>query len=302
MMLKDTISVTRFVLVGAAGVAIALAGCGSAAPLEVSARPEIVNRATGALATASLKWLNGAYGPSCVSRSGSWSLDLGGTPGVMDYPALSVVRSNAGCELSVTELVADATYKASPALALSSNYRGSASAFSKSGEGPSFYGNAKLGSSTFDGNFVLSLLFSGDANGQTGSTSGTYATSTATSSSSEVAPPDYAFDLTDVAYQYDVKKVVAQVSGGVALTDRNYPGDSYVVDAGTLGNSPTFADYDMAYTSGTKITISSANPTVGTSSLLSVGTNVTSPVVRTIVIRRVVERVVAYQAIRVTFT
>lgn len=280
---------------------IGVAGCGSAPPAEVQARPEIVNRAGGALATASLKWLNGTYGPSCVSRSGSWSLDLGGTSGVMDYPALSVVRSNAGCELSITALVADATYTASPALALSSNY-GSASAFAKPSGGPSFYGNAKLGSSSFDGNFVLSLLFSGDATGQTGSTSGTYATSTATSSSSAVAPPDYAFSLTGVAYEYDVNKVVTQVSGGVALTDGTYPGDSYVVDAGTLGASPTFADYDAAYTAGTKTSISSVNPTVATSNLLSVGTSVASPVVRTIVLRRVVQGVVAYQAIRVTFT
>ncbi len=277
-------------------------GCGSPPPAEVQARPEIVNRAGGALATASLKWLNGTYGPSCVSRSGSWSLDLGGTSGVMDYPALSVVRSNAGCELSVTALVADATYTATPALALTSTYGGSASAFAKPGERPSFYGNAKLGSSSFDGNFVLSLLFSGDSSGQTGSTSGSYATSTATSSSSAVAPPDYGFDLTGVAYEYDINKVITQVSGGVALTDRNYPGDSYVVDAGTLGATPTFADYDAAYTSGTKTTISATNPTVDTSKLLSVGTNVSSPVVRTIVIRRVVEGVVAYQAIRVTFT
>jgi hypothetical protein len=279
-----------------------LSGCSSAPATEVRAQPEIVNRSGGALATASLKWLNGTYGPSCVSRSGAWSLDLGGTPGLMDNPALSVVKSNVGCELAVTALVADVTYSASPALPLKSTYGSTASAFSKPGEGPSFYGNAKLDTSTFDGNFVLSLLFSGDPSGQTGSTSGTYASSTATSSSSAVAPPDYAFDLSGVAYQYDVNKVVTSVSGGVALTDRNYQGESYVVDTGTLGASPTFADYDAAYASGTKTSISATNPTVDTSKLLSVGTNVSSPVVRTILIRRVVDGVVAYQAIRVTFT
>ena len=287
--------VTAFVLT-------TLSGCGSPPPSDVRAQPEIVNRSGGALATASLKWLNGTYGPSCVSRSGAWSLDLGGTSGLMDHPALSVVKSNVGCELAVTALVADATYSASPALSLRSTYGGMASAFSKPGEGPSFYGNARLDTSTFDGNFVLSLLFSGDPSGQTGSTSGTYATSTATSSSSAVEPPDYAFDLSGVAYQYDINKVVASVSGGVALTDRNFTGESYVVDAGTLGASPTFAAYDAAYAAGTKTTLSSANPTIDTSKLLSVGTDLSSPVVRTIVIRRVVEGVVAYQAIRVTFT
>jgi hypothetical protein len=72
-----------------------------------------------------------------------------------------VVKNDAACSLTVTSLVADQTYTGVAPITMTSAYQGSASAFHSSGYG-SFYANAKLNSTSFACNFVMTTLVSSD--------------------------------------------------------------------------------------------------------------------------------------------
>jgi hypothetical protein len=118
---------------------------------------------------------------------------------------------------------------------------------------------------------------------------------------SVVPPPNYTFDPAGVMVKVDASRVVLSVSGGLTLTDGTRTGTAYVVDAGTLPASPTFADYDGVYQAGTAVAITGPNPVIPGASLLAVGMSLVSPVTRTVLVRRQVSGVVAYQAIKLTF-
>jgi len=116
-----------------------------------------------------------------------------------------------------------------------------------------------------------------------------------------VPPPNYTFDPASVVVKVDASRTVLSVSGDLTLTDGTRTGTAYVVNAGTLPASPTLADYDGAYQAGTQVVIAGANPVIPGASLLAVGTSLVSPATRTVLVRRQVSGVVAYQAIKLTF-
>jgi hypothetical protein len=142
-------------------------------PESVGANATLAAQTTSALTVGSLAAINGTYGAGCIARTGSWSVRVSGVAALANA-ALSVVKNNTACVLTVTSLVADQTYVATPAIALTGAYQASASAFSAGGV--VFHGNAKLGATTFASDFVVTLLYSQDP-GSTASTftaSGTY--------------------------------------------------------------------------------------------------------------------------------
>ncbi len=145
------------------GVALAGVHCSGndlASDAEVDAK--LVGNATSALTVSDVTWINGTYG-TCLNRSvgGNWSLRVSGAA-AMDYGALSVVKKDSGCVLTVTSVVASGvTYTATPTLALGTSYAATASAFqAPMSASVYFYGNAKLSSTTFASNVTLSLLMS----------------------------------------------------------------------------------------------------------------------------------------------
>jgi hypothetical protein len=289
-------------VVGLAFAGLALFACHGQSTADASG--EVLGQTASALSTASIKWLNGTYGAGCTDRSGSWSLRLGGAQ-AMDNPGLSVVTNDTGCVLTLTELVADATYVASPSIILDTSYAASASSFAPGGASTvSFYGNAILSSKSFANSFTVGVAFSDDPRAGSGGVTGTYSGVSATSSVTSVSSPDYTLSLISgsLAFQVDVNHLVTSSSGTADLTDGSATASSYVIDVGTLPASPTFDDYDAAYVAGTPVMIGGANPSVAASALLANGTDVSSPVVRTIILRRATSGVPAYQAFKVTFT
>jgi Ice-binding-like len=144
-------------------VAAASAACiaGSAELESVTAEPHTMST-TQALADGSLKAINGTYGSGCLQRSGSWSLLVSGTGALTNAP-LTVVKDNTACVLTLTSLVADQTYTPVSSIDMSASYLDVASAFEAGVGGPvEFYANAKLDSASFAGDFVVTVLVSGD--------------------------------------------------------------------------------------------------------------------------------------------
>jgi hypothetical protein len=279
-------------------------GCAAEAQEAESVGGEAISAqvSTQALSEAALSWVNGTYGANCTARSGNFSVRVNGS-GAMDNAALSVVKNNTACTLSLTGLVAAGeTYTASPTLGLTGSY-GSASAFVKSGSSlTSFYLNAKLSSTSFSSSFTIALVVSADPNAATGGVSAAYDTVSSTSSVTSVDASDYSADTTGIEIKADADKAITSVTGSLALSDGARTAVSYVIDAATLPASPSFADYDTLFSSGSPTTISGANPSIAGSALISVGASVASPAVRTLVLRRVTSGVPAYQAFRITFS
>jgi hypothetical protein len=278
-------------------------GCITPEDQVVTASAETINATSAALGAGTLLWANGTYGAGCVSRSGNWSVRISGSD-PMDNAALSVLQNNTACVLTLTGLVADQAYTASPSINMTTSYQGSASAFAPaSGGSLSFYGNAALSASTFASNFVVTILYSDNPNPGTGAVTGGYASVSATSSATSVASPNYTLDLTTGALTVltDVNYVVQSVSGTANLVQGTITGGGYFVDQGTLPASPTFAQLDTAYTAATKTAMSGSNPqTIPASAFGLSGVDLTTSAVRTIVIQRVVSGVPAYQTFKIT--
>ena len=284
---------------------IAMSACVAEAPgtNEVQGQAEIIDRSHQGLTASTVKWVNGTYGVGCIGKaSGSWSARIAGTA-TMDNAALSVVTNNTACTLTVTTLVADQAYPAAPSIALGSAYANTASSMSVGGY-LRLYGNAKISDPAFASNFVVSFLYSDDPNAvTTGVTSGhsmVSSTSTATSVTSPSYTVDYATDYFTVLT--DAANIVTSTSGKLDLIDGATTGTGYVINAGTLASSPTFAQIDAAYTAGTPVAITGANPQINASAFSLSGVDLTSPVVRTIIVETVTSGVAAYQTIKITIS
>lgn len=290
------------ILAFVAGVSIASTACGGAEGGDATANVELIDATRGALTTAKVRWANGMFGPGCKSRSGKWSVPIDPAVTTMDNPVLSVSKNDAACTLKITELVGDETYRAAPPIVLTNTFTAIAAPFNRPdavGGKAAFYANARVGTTTFDGPFTLTLLVSGEAAESAVSASGTYATSRASASVTTVTAPDYAVDISTLAFEFDAYPLVTAVTGSLTLTVGSHPGEGYVV-VDTLPASPTFADYDAAYNAGTAHPIVNG-ATIAGGTLLSVGSALTSDVVRTVLVRRTVDGVPSYQVVTVTF-
>jgi len=137
---------------------VSIGGC-DAGSGEDSVGP--VMEVTGTL-IASLSAINGTYGAGCTARTGSWSVRISGADELV-YPALTVVKGNAACSLAVTEFIGDETYKAVPPITMTTAYQSTASELTFGVEFDDYYyANAKLSSTSFTSDFVLTLLVSND--------------------------------------------------------------------------------------------------------------------------------------------
>lgn len=291
--------------VAGVGLAVGSGGCigrQDETVAQVGGTPEIIRMTQQPLAAANIQWINGTYGASCAQNaSGSWSLGVATSTG-MTNSALSVVKNNTACVLTLTAVVANVAststvYNASSGITLGSSY-GSAASFATSAASTvkAFYADAFITPANFSANFALTLAYSDDPRNLTGSVSHTYTTVTASSSTSLVSAPDYTFAAGSLAIQTDANSVVTANGGSATLTVGSNAGQSYVIDT-TLGASPTFDAINTAYNAGTAVAIATAP---SGSSLLAIGT--TLPTTRNIIVQNISNGVIAYEVIRVTFS
>ena len=118
----------------------------------------------------------------------------------------------------------------------------------------------------------------------------------------ELPPPDYELDLSTFAFELDARRVVVSVTGEARLTEGRRSGESYAIDEGSLPERPTFGDYDEAFRKGTPRPLESPPLAIAGPLLLTVGTSLSEPIKRTIVVSRRADGVVTYQALRVNLS
>lgn len=296
---------------GAARLALALAlaagattaaGCGSSSDLT----PEVVlvDHSTAPLSLGALNALNGTYGSECIGRSGSWSSPIGSYSGALENSALSVVKGNSACVLTLTSvLIGNTKYDPASPVDLTDSYSSSPVAYTAEGElSIAFYGNLKLSDATYTNSFSISLLYSDDPTAASaGSPQAGYKYNSITSTQSNVIPSDYAVDGSSVDVLTDANKSISDVSGSIDLTDGTVTGQNYVITSAALGTSPSFDTIDTAYLAGTPVTISGSNPSIAASALSLVGASLaTTSVKRYVIVAHIVNSTRAYQVITLT--
>jgi hypothetical protein len=212
----------------------------------------------------------------------------------LDNDALSVVRNNTACALTLTELrTTGGLVTATPSFTLSTSYQGSASSF---GSPIEFYANARADSLSFADDFVLTVLYSDDSELASGDNTATFTFQTASVSTVSVDAPDYTLDVSGLLVQTDVDDVVQSASGSAELTEVSVTGTTYVVvDASDLD---TYAELDAAYLGATSAVFTTSIPA---SDFSLVGDDLTTPQVRTLIIANISGGVRAYQAFEITF-
>lgn len=245
-----------------------------------------------ALQGSDVQSINGSY-TGCSNRTGDWSLPVTGNP-TLDNPLLTVIQNDTGCTLALTDIITgtDGKLTAGTPITLAATY-GTAQPF---GSPIKYYANAILSSVSFASNFTLTLLFSDDPRIGTGSTTATYSSVSATAATQGVTAPNYTLDLTGVTVTADVSKISVSVSGNVALTGTITMGDTYVIVNTTVGN--TYAAINTAYLAGSSAAVAA---TIPASSFLATSVNLTTPVVRSLIIARTQNGVRAYQKFAITF-
>lgn len=288
------------------GSLLALAGCaaGSAASEDAPAEATeevVTGSVANPLATGTVQWINGTY-TTCLNRSGSWSARVSGTA-TMDNAALTVVKNDTACKLTITGVVADQAYAAAPTIALGASFLGVPALF---GVGAAqFPGNARLETTSYASDFQITFVYSGSDPVPVDSTvSGGYATVQSSVATTVVPASTYTMDVSNLRFQADVLQLVVGLTGQAVLVDGVIAGASYVIDAGTLAAAPTYAQVATAYTNAvlTQKTITGANPTIQAAefSVLTLSL-LGSTQVRNVIVKRTVAGVSAYQILRVTF-
>ena len=286
---------------GMAGCAPADATEEATSPIAVASDGEVLGSVSSALTNGSVQWINGTY-TSCVGRTGAWSARVSGTA-AMTNAALSVVKNDTTCILSMTGIYADQLYAATPAIALGTSFAAVASSF---GSGASqFSANAKLDSAAFAADFQLTLVFGDTTTTPTAVVvNSAYATVQSSVVTTGVTPPSYTIDTSGLLFQIDATGLVTGLSGSAQLTNGAVTGMTYAIDMGTLPANPTYLQVGVAWTVAllTQKPISGANPTVPGAQFGIVGLNLLSgSQVRTLIIQRTIAGVPAYQLFRITF-
>jgi len=248
--------------------------------------------------------LDGTY-TSCLERTGAWSVRVAANAPLTNTE-LSVISGDSGCVLAITSINADQAYATNTPVALSATYQVAPSSFAPaSGNGVSFYANAKLNSAGFGANFVIAVVHSGDPSQvDAGAVSATYATVQSTNQATVVSAPNYTISFTTgtpFTLQLDAAKTVLSASGAATLLDGAITGTTYVVDLGTLATTPSYLAVQAAFLAQTSHAISGANPTIPAANFGLAGVSLVNPVVRTVMVGRLVGGVLGYELIKVTF-
>jgi hypothetical protein len=284
-----------------AGIVAGSVACGAPSDTElIEPNVELIDRTTQALGSGSLRWANGTYGSSCIGHTNgsAWSLRISGSD-PMTNAALSVVKANSTCALTLTDLVATDVNESAPAITMTGSYQGTASSFASRIAGvlqpTAFYANAKVTPVDMSADFTVTIMYSNDLSSSSPTVTATYAQYYGSGVESPVAPPNYTVSLASLAVQTNASGVVDTATGTLGLTAGSQVGQSYVVIAGSVG--ATFAAVDTAYTGAGAPTAVAA--TIAASAFTLGGVQL--PVVRTLILSNTSNGVRAYQVVRITF-
>lgn len=282
-----------------------LVGCG--AP-TVNPAVELVDRSTKALSLGSFLEVNGLFGTGCTSRTGSWSVGIGGFSALTN-PPLTVIANDTGCGLSVTSVrvgssLASNLFVPAAAIPLGAYFASSGSPFVQTSGSPvDFYGNLKIQPDiSFATDFSISLIYSEDPNLVAASAIANSAVQSATAGAGAVDSPDYTLDVAGITMQVDANKVVHNVGGSAVLSAMNTMGQTFIVSNTDFGAAPTYAMLDTEFQAGTQLSLNGTNPMLAAADFALVGASLVAPQVRTMIVANTVAGTRSYEAFRIVFS
>jgi hypothetical protein len=273
-------------------------GCADAEDRDDSIAPtaEVINRASQALSIGEVQAVEGSY-VGCRSRSGHWSLAVGGATSKSIYPELSVLRNDKGCTLSLERLLADQTYEAGTAVPLGTDFAAepaaSAPVVDSTRGSTAFFANAKISAEGFAGAFALTFVYSDDPNLADVKGVPTDSLVHGDGSITAVAVPDYTLVLDGLSVVQDGTKIDS-TSGEVVLMSGKQAGETFVVVEGLLDSN--VETIKAAYANGTVNKLSDAID----GALLGLA-GASLPVERSVIIAHTQDGVASYQVVRISF-
>ncbi len=284
----------------AAILAVVVGACGDDGASE-SVYPSValvVSRDALSLAAGALSSASGTYGSGCRERTGAWSVAIAaGAP--LPHPALSVVKGDTTCVLTLSSLNTGQEHIASPPIDMTAVFQPHSSSFAPASSPPSFYANACLDALTFAADFVVIVLYSDEPNFVTGGNHAIFAAATASATASGVPVPDYTIDMTQLLVSIDSANIVQTAVGTANLIDGSVTAQSYVLDDALP--STHFVHVDDAYDDGTQIAISGANPKIPAAAFSLIGLDLSVVQFRYVILANSVNDVPSFQVITITF-
>jgi hypothetical protein len=241
-------------VVALAALVLVFVGCPSS-PTEVTGRVDLLDVSHAALATGSLRFVNGTYGPKCTGRSGGFSVALGPAAKPMDYPELSVLRGDVTCTLTLTSVVGDETFSALPAIELKGAFAVTGTAFVASKGTTSnvaFYANSRITPSTFTSDFVIDLLVSDDPKATSaGKAAGSYAGPSSSKSSITVSRTSQVADgVSSIVASVAIKNFAGKALPGLSV-NLVHSGRALVSPANVLTDASGVATFTLTSSVGT---------------------------------------------------
>lgn len=285
--------------------AVLFTGCGqSVAPGSAS----VLDRTTRALTIGSVLELNGSYDPACIQRQGqSWSLGLNEGQSLTNAP-LSVVLNDAGCTLYVTSFrvgnqEVSQLYQPPAPIALGASFSAMGAPFRLDPQEPvAFYANLRIQPDvSFQGPFTVQALYSEDVQATSLQLSPTATSAiSAQLGAAGVPAPDYQA-YSGLLIQADAQGMVQDVQGYVRLAMQTVAGQSWVLEAGQLGASASYAELDSVFLAGMPTPISGEEVKVPAEAFGLVGQSLAMPLVRNLIVMHEEAGTRSYQLIRITF-
>lgn len=297
-------------LITASALALSLApvaGCGPSQN-SVAGAGEAFQRSGKLTSLGEVLELNGSFGPGCVARSGQWSVATAVVSNTTN-PLLDVVRANATCTLTLDSLrigTSEASailYTADAPISIGTSYQPVGIAFRAMGGGPvMLFGNVRLlPDMSFNSTFMIQAIYSDDPNMVSANVSAAFEVVGSEAVSGAVPAPTYAVDVTGINLQVDANNVVTAANGSAVLLDQSQVGESYLVTPTDFGTLPQYADVDAEFSAGIPAAISGANPSIDITNFGLIGTSLSSPQSRSIIVAHEEAGVRSYQILAVRF-
>ncbi len=294
------------------GGLLAITGCSDTAATpapSVTGHAELFDRISAALSVNSAMSIRGTYGAGCTQRSGTWDIALNGYQLTADEVALTVVTSDSGCTLAVTDIKGGTpsqtqSYQPLAPFALAADYAAIGVPFvMKDAAGTQFYANFRITPDLeFTTDFVVQMVYSDDIN-ETDLTSTTSCVeSTATATAGATPAPVCALSLAGLKFAVDAKNIVKNGTGNATLTQGAVPAEGYLIDLGTLGAAPGYAAIDGLYASKLSevVTLQGVSQTIKAAEFKLATVDLTLPQKRNLIVAHTANGVRSYRLFQIT--
>jgi hypothetical protein len=302
-------------IIGLIGFGLVVAGCGQGTPRPpvkegYTARLELDDRGSSSLTVTSVMALKGTYGAACLDRTGGWTIPLNGYALTTGENALTVEGGDVACTLLVTEVkagsvLAPSSYTCAQSFTLGTAYAEHGVAFRLNGAGETqFHANFRAEPNlTYLANFLVRMAYSDDLSKTDANYDTQYDIATATALAGMVSAPDATISLAPLDVRVTLVNVVKTATGSILLTQGNTLGQSYAIDLGTLGTSPTYGSVDAVFTNTltNRVALAVASQAIPAAELGLDSVDLTTPQVRSVIVANTEFGVTSYQVFQVTF-